>query len=596
MSPEQVGLDGIDIDTRSDIYSLGVLLYELLTGTTPFSESEYGYTRREEIFRLIREVDPPKPSVRVSSKGNRTEAARNRGTDPASLARHLHGDLDWIVMKCLEKDRSRRYETANGLALDIGRFLKCEPVLASPPSMVYRLKKFARRRMGTVVASISVVITLAAALITSLVLLGSYRERAIEVLRLSDLDVIDHLNTAYPGLTRIDYRQRHQAMAIWVDRARGVLSRRASHRATLEKLRRSGTRVAANLGAPTSTAHQSTPDGREQWRFADTPTQWQHDLLQKLVARLDDLQGPSDKVAQVAAWLRRSPTEREINDRWERAAIPIQTRYNIDLQRRDGLVPLGIDRASGLWEFVDLNSGLEPARDGEAKIEVEPENGVLFVLIPGGGFRMGSPSDEAGRTPDETQHDVLISAFLISKYELTQTQWERTMGQNPSAHRDPTRPVDSVSWFVAREFCCKTGYRLPSEAQWEYACRAGTSGAYCANAPLDELGWFKKNSGEETQPIGLKRPNTFGLYDMHGNVLEWCQDVYRADYHLGSENPCRDPVYDLPDGDLAAKPERVLRGGPFDGKPEYCRSADRYRQPPHIAVREHGLRPALPSR
>jgi serine/threonine protein kinase len=299
MSPEQVGLDGIDIDTRSDIYSLGVLLYELLTGTTPFSESEYGYTRRDEIFRLIREVDPPKPSARVSSKGNRTEAARNRGMDPASLARLLHGDLDWIVMKCLEKDRSRRYETANGLALDIGRFLKCEPVLASPPSMVYRLRKFALRRMGTVIVSMSVAITLAAALVTSLVLLGSYRERAIEVLRLSDLDVIDHLNNAYSGLTRIDYRRRHAAMAIWVDRAREVLSRRASHRATLEKLRRSGTRVASTLGAPTSTAQQSTPDGREPWRFADTPTQWQHDLLQKLVARLDDLQGKSDKLARV---------------------------------------------------------------------------------------------------------------------------------------------------------------------------------------------------------------------------------------------------------------------------------------------------------
>ena len=596
MSPEQVGLEGIDIDTRSDIYSLGVLLYELLTGTTPFSERESGYTRREEIFRLIREVDPPRPSARVSSKGKRTDAAGKRGTDPASLARLLRGDLDWIVMKCLEKDRSRRYETANGLALDIGRFLKCEPVLASPPSLVYRFKKFARRHLGTVIASTSVVIALAAAFLTSLMLLGSYRDRANEVLRLSDLDVIDHLNNAYPGLTRIDYRRRHGAMADWVNRAREVLSRRAAHRATLEKLRQSGTRVAANLVAPYSAAQQATPDRREQWRFADTPTQWQYDLLEKLVARLDDLQGTPDKLARVEAWLRRSPTEGEIRDRWEKAALPIQTRYDISLRHRDALVPLGSDPNSGLWEFVDLNSGLELARDGAGNLVVEPENGVLFVLIPGGRFRMGSPSDEAGRREDEAQHEVQISAFLLSKYELTQAQWERMMGQNPSRHRDPTRPVDSVSWWLAREFCRKSGYRLPTEAQWEYACRAGTSSTYGAAAPLDELGWFKENSGNVTQPVGLKRSNAFGLHDMHGNVLEWCQDLYRADYPIGSEDSRRDPVHDVPDGDLAANSRRVLRGGPFDGKPEYCRSADRWPQPADVAVPEHGLRPALPTR
>ncbi len=282
MSPEQVGLDGIDVDTRSDIYSLGVLLYELLTGTIPFSQKEFGYSQREELWKLIREVEPPKPSVRVVAKGMRATAARGRRTDSSSLARLLRGDLDCIVMTCLEKDRSLRYETAHGLELDIERYLKCKPVQACPPRLVYRLKKFARRHRGTVIASTLVALALAAGLVTSLVLLAAYRERSIEVLRLSDVRVIEELSNAVPGLARMDYRTRHDAMASWVGRARDVFQRRDWHRATLERLRRSGTQVKA---VPAAEGLMGSRRGvPEHWRFADTPTQWQHDLLEKLVA------------------------------------------------------------------------------------------------------------------------------------------------------------------------------------------------------------------------------------------------------------------------------------------------------------------------
>src|SRR5438046_7454255 len=153
MSPDQAGQSGLDIDTRSDIASLGVLLYELLTGTTPFDKERFKKAAYDEIRRIIREEEPPKPSTRLSdSKESLPSISAQRHTEPAKLTRLVRGELDWIVMKALEKDRSRRYETANGFAMDVQRYLADEPVLACPPSAVYRLKKFVRRNKGPVVA------------------------------------------------------------------------------------------------------------------------------------------------------------------------------------------------------------------------------------------------------------------------------------------------------------------------------------------------------------------------------------------------------------------------------------------------------------
>ncbi|CAI2719194.1 formylglycine-generating enzyme family protein [Nitrospina watsonii] len=172
-----------------------------------------------------------------------------------------------------------------------------------------------------------------------------------------------------------------------------------------------------------------------------------------------------------------------------------------------------------------------------------------MVLIPEGEFVMGS-----GAAEDEPEHTIHLSAYYIDKYEVTQQQFEAVMGGNPSGFKGPRHPVEQVTWYEARDFCKQAGKRLPTEAEWEKAARGDTTTRYHWGDAIDgEYAWYWDNSGKSTHPVGEKKPNAFGLYDMAGNVWEWVADNYSDAYYR--ESPKRDPQ-----GPFDSK-YRSVRGG-----------------------------------
>jgi formylglycine-generating enzyme required for sulfatase activity len=247
---------------------------------------------------------------------------------------------------------------------------------------------------------------------------------------------------------------------------------------------------------------------------------------------------------------------------------------------------------------------------------------MVFRRIPAGTFTMGSPGDELGRDPDETLHQVTLTKdFYIGVFEVTQSQYQLIMGTNPSIYLGDDRPVEMVSWNAVRSGTWPSGvpaensfmdklrtltggllFDLPIEAQWEYACRAGTTRAYndytqnggegsdCLTTGIDQdtnldpLAWYTYNNGGSHRAVGTKQANAWGLYDMHGNVWEWCLDWYVADLGV-------DPVIDPIGGDTGSN--RVIRGGSWDNFARYCRSANRASPAPSDTYYHFGFRTAI---
>ena len=217
--------------------------------------------------------------------------------------------------------------------------------------------------------------------------------------------------------------------------------------------------------------------------------------------------------------------------------------------------------------------------------------GMVLVPIPAGQFQMDTPRSEQGRPPGETQRLVQTTKpFYLSAYEVTQRQYEQVMEDNPSYNEGANKPVEQVSWNDAVAFCDKLSdqegvkYRLPTEAEWEYACRVGTTTAYSFGDDPSQLGkyaWYDANSSRTTHTVGEKTPNGWGLFDMHGNVWEWCQDRYSVHVNWS--------VVSDPTGPASGR-FRVLRGGSFRVPPENGRSVYRFTNLSDNRVSNNGFR------
>jgi len=222
-------------------------------------------------------------------------------------------------------------------------------------------------------------------------------------------------------------------------------------------------------------------------------------------------------------------------------------------------------------------SGSQAEPSKELNLDLGGGVTMKLVLIPAGKFIMGSPDSEKWRSKDEgPQHEVTLSKpFYMGVTEVTQAQYEAVMGTNPSDFEGAANPVEEVSWNDATEFCKKLSektrqaVRLPTEAEWEYACRAGSKTGFSfgdADEGLGDYAWYSANSGNTTHPVGQKKPNAWGLFDMHGNAWEWCADWY-GEYPKGAVTDPQGP---------ASGRSKILRGGAWSTPPDPCRSANRY--------------------
>ncbi len=261
----------------------------------------------------------------------------------------------------------------------------------------------------------------------------------------------------------------------------------------------------------------------------------------------------------------------------------------------DGVVASGDSQLRAPDGFRPVRgSSAEPYTDTGWAAEVTHEKtGIAMVFIPAGRFEMGSPKAVRDSSDDERPvHTVRITKpFYLGKFEVTQDQWTRVMGDWSFAFKGGDSPAESVSWNDCQDFFAAAGgqLRLPTEAEWEYACRAGSSTAYSfgdSPSSLGDYAWHAGNSGRKSHPVGRKKPNAWGLYDMYGNVFEWCQDWCDLGYYE------RSPVDDPPGGDPGSLSYRVVRGGSWTHGDVGPRSANRSGLDPKTRSLSDGLRVA----
>jgi len=692
-SPEQIKARHNEIDSRTDVYSLGVTLYEAVTGRVPFE----GETT-EQVFHQILEKEPVSP----------------RRLNP-SISR----DVETVTLKAMEKEPGRRYKLMASFAGDLERILNGKIILAKSAGFGTRICKRVKRHPLVSTAVGLAVLTILVSV--GYVLLWSYpqtkkaleiaRDRYEEIIRLADVKRLSDLLEASEELWPA-YPENIDDLNAWLDDSRELVARRKDHQDALGTLRldtlpyteeterrdREGhprwsellkTRDAKEKLSEKVAGHEAkaaAPDAagaaksdetaesteeldelkeqlsvleemttvleamvsiRRTWEFQETEDQWRHDTLAGLVSGIEGLMDENHGAVQsVHKRLDFATTieKRSITDHreaWQKAIASIAnedecSQYKgLVIKEQIGLVPIGRDLETGLWEFTQLQTGDKPKRDHDGKLRLTEETGLVFVLIPGGAFKMGAMNssqkkpigssnvDPQAESDERPVHDVTINPFLLSKYEMTQGQWLRATGDNPSIQRAPEsfgdrqvtllHPVEYVSWEDCEQLLWRLKLRLPSEAEWEYAMRAGTTtvwwtgdeeGSLVAHdsdvrtfaANLADLFCkkfaFRKDwpyvdwddSYAVHSPVGRFLPNSFGLCDIGGNVSEWCQDLYHKNYYGAPSDGAA--------WNTGASRFRIIRGGSWDYGSARCRSACRGRGSPGNRVSDVGVRPA----
>ena len=585
MSPEQIAAQRIELDRRSDVYSLGATLFECLTGRRPFEAPT-----RNELYQQILTAETPSA----------------RRLNPA-----IPRDLDVVLQTALEKDRLRRYQSAADLAADLARVRRREPILARPAGPLLRTRRWVQRNPAIAGSLAIVFLALSIGLAVSLAFHAETRRARAAFDRLTDRTVLENarrraarLRPAHPR----DYGDpaREKALAAWMQEFGDPLrERHPGLREHLENLRSSAepysdedrrrdrethpaqleidrlereikgyesgieqTRVRGRPGTrrllegyiATLEARilelRNEGDARRTWRFEREDERLAHAALARLVDELDDFLAPSGLRAQMAAeldWTKRA-AERTLEaqrDAWKscQARLAKNKLYTgLKLEAQIGLVPLGAN-PQGYEEFAMLRSGTRPKRKDNGELAIDEGSAIVFVLIPAGKVEVGLRV--APRAWEDKIAPIDIAAFFMGKHEISRGQWQRLKFRKApgslqfaayacdAAHH----PVEGVSWLAARDFLRSFALDLPSEAQWEYTARRGLDSenflavfdkpqANVADATF--AGFARLRTGRRPYddgfdllaPIGSLHPDACGLHDMIGNVAEWCREAW----------------------------------------------------------------------
>ncbi|MBZ0151382.1 MAG: SUMF1/EgtB/PvdO family nonheme iron enzyme [Planctomycetes bacterium] len=556
MPPEQA-MPGAGVDTRADIYAIGAMLYELLVGTVPRTFEGIVTNNHDAFAKVLQQADPPRPSVRLAQAGAAAaaEIAAHCRVPLKELMQRLGDDLDWITLKAIDNDRDRRYESAAALAVDLARHLNGDPVQAKRPTSRYRLRKFARRNR----AKLATAGLFAATLLAAGIAITSKAVALAETVRaFNRLDAVVAMDRLQAGLeaTRNEAVDNADVIQAWITDATEMLADRPEVAAAV-----------ASLPAP-----EAVTRGRRGDAAA-------HDFLRKQLAAwlisADELEHTEIPLAErrlrwVASVRSATTTPRPGRPSWDdvrNSLARADSQYagkDIRFEADDvlGLAPIGID-SGGRWHFYHLRSAWDGDRDPttisvpalgvDGQVTIDDGTGIIFTLLPGGTVQLGTRSRQPGELPS---HTVQLAPFLVARHELTRGQWRRLGGEALFWHRTNDdlvndvlglrHPAENMSHEEAERLLGYHGLLLPTESQWEYACRAGTHSAWWCGDSVGETS-NKENlldaAAAARNPdwgvpgghadlfvkiarVGAGAANAFGICDMHGNVQEWCRDPF----------------------------------------------------------------------
>jgi formylglycine-generating enzyme required for sulfatase activity/serine/threonine protein kinase len=611
MAPERLATDGRPVPATPafDVYGLGAVLYEILTGAPPYtSEGEargIGF-----VLKTIRQ----RPPVSVLQR-----------------APHADAELAAICARAMAREPAARYPDLRALAAELRAWTEHRVVEAHGAGLWRHFRKWLRRNRATAATIAIAAALLAIATLAFVWQLRAARNEARTAATIATANLREIEDLAVVQNVR-DLRQRADRELWPLDPARAAAIR--AWLAEAEALRPAAVRLRARRDAPNETFAGDA--AMRSWRSA---------LLDGAITELeaffapapgDGVQSLDSTVAAVAArpaaaraLAEASLDTAEARTAWQQAlahlaAAPVYRGTTLVPQL--GLLPLGPDPVTGLLEFAHLQTGAPAERGPDGSLRPRPEHGVVLVLLPGGSFRMGAAADDpihrdplAEAINEQPVRDVRLAPYFVAKYELTQAQWQRITGDNPSVHtavsihvidhEAPLHPVESIDWIDARTVLFRIGLTLPTEAQWEHAARAGTTTPWHCGAtvaalvapPAGNLADAASQQALGTQawsptpglddgyvmhaPIGRFPPNPFGLFDVLGNVAEWCDDEYRS-YAI-------DPIDERGARPRQDAPGTVLyRGGACDTPAAEARSANRAGGPPSRRHFSLGVRPA----